>query len=151
MLKPCFKPICCRCAVKSPQVRFEYIARGGTLQISRRHVRSRTSSVYLRRTEVINLKMGSPCNTSGCASQLFGQNKDCDEYRALSKIAESLTHPRRTLLNVFVQHAVYPEIASRFFLREVSGQDKIAVSGFLADWTCLLTKGILLTTEWNTR
>jgi len=90
--------------------------------------------------------MGSPHNISGSASQLFSQNKDCDEYRALSKIAESLAHPRRTLLNAFVQHAVDREVASRFFLREVSGQDMIAVSEFLADWTRLLIKGILLNT-----
>ncbi|KAF2469556.1 kinase-like protein [Lindgomyces ingoldianus] len=84
--------------------------------------------------------MGSPCNVSGSASQLFFQNKSCAEYRALSIIAESLAHPQRTLLSAFVQHAVDREIASQFFLDEVSGQDTVAVSEFLADWICLLKK-----------
>ena len=85
--------------------------------------------------------MGSPYNISGSASQVFFQNKDCAEYSALSIIAESLAHPQRALLSAFVQHAVDREVASQFFLDEVSGQGKVAVSEFLADWICLLRKG----------
>ncbi|KAF2835795.1 hypothetical protein M501DRAFT_292821 [Patellaria atrata CBS 101060] len=84
--------------------------------------------------------MGSPCNISGSASQFFFQNKHCAEYRALSIIAETLAHPQRTLLSTLMQHAVDREIALHFFLAEVSGQGKVAVSEFSADWIYLLEK-----------
>jgi len=85
--------------------------------------------------------MGSPYNISESASQLFFQNKASAEFEALSVIAKSLAHPQRTLLSTFVQEAADKEVASRFFLEEVSGQGKAAVFKFLATWKKLLKKG----------
>jgi len=89
--------------------------------------------------------MGSPYNISGSASRLFFQNKASAEFKALSVIAESLVHPQRTLLSAFVLHAVDREVASQFFLGEISGQGKAAVLKFLTDWIALLIKGAPLT------
>lgn len=122
------------------KVLFEYSARGFTRPLKvRRHV---NLSINISSQPV----MGSPCNISGSASQIFFKNKGCAEYRALSIIAESLAHPQRTLLSAFVQHAIDLEVASQYFLDEVSGRDKGAVSEFLGDWICLLKKGTSLLT-----
>src|SRR5262245_29104726 len=75
--------------------------------------------------------MASPHHISGSACRLLTGNKASAEYRALSIIAESLAHPQRTLLSTFVQQAVDPELASRFFLDEIT---KITVLEFLAEW-----------------
>ncbi|KAI9710955.1 MAG: hypothetical protein M1820_002392 [Bogoriella megaspora] len=84
--------------------------------------------------------MGSPCHISGSTPRLFPQDKDAAEYSALSVIAESLAHPQRTLLSVFIQGATDREIASRFFLNEISGRDKDSILSFLGDWVTVLKK-----------
>ncbi|KAF2875038.1 kinase-like domain-containing protein [Massariosphaeria phaeospora] len=84
--------------------------------------------------------MGSPFNISGSASQVFFKNKHSAEYKALSTIADSFAHPQRALVSAFVLNAVDRELASQFFLDEVSVKNKGTASEFLADWTCLLQK-----------
>lgn len=88
--------------------------------------------------------MGSPYNIVGCASQLFLQDKASAEYEALSMIAESLVHPQRTVLSVFVRGAADREFAARYFLGEVTGHGKAAIQDFLANWITLLQKGTSL-------
>jgi hypothetical protein len=85
--------------------------------------------------------MSSPYHVPRPASRHFPHHKSA-EYEALSVIAESLEHPQRTILNVFIQQAVDTEFASQFFLDEVSSQGKTTISEFLADWICLLEKGM---------
>jgi hypothetical protein len=84
--------------------------------------------------------MGTPCHISQSTSHRYG-DKASSEFQALSLIAESLAHPDRTLLSAFVQEATDKELASRFFLNEVLGQDQLAISEFLADWKRLLQIG----------
>jgi hypothetical protein len=76
--------------------------------------------------------MGTPYHISQYISHRYG-DKASAEFQALSLIAESLAHPDRTLLSAFIQEATDKELASRFFLNEVLGQDQIALSEFLAD------------------
>lgn len=93
--------------------------------------------------------MGSPCHVSGSTSRQFFGPEASAEFQALSVIAESLAHPQRTLLSVFVQQAVDRELAARFFLNEVSGQDKSTVLEFLANWINLIRKGPSLSSYLN--
>ena len=86
--------------------------------------------------------MGTPLHISTSASQLFFQNKEVAEYEALSIITQFLVHPYRTLLSTFITEAADRELASRFFLDEVSQGGKSAISDFLADWITLLTKSM---------
>jgi hypothetical protein len=86
--------------------------------------------------------MGSPYHISRCASHLLSCDKASVEYQALSLIAESLEHPDRALLSDFVQQAVDPELAARFFLNEVVGHDKGTIAEFLGDWISLVRKGV---------
>lgn len=82
--------------------------------------------------------MGTPYHISQSVSE---RDKASAELQALSLITKSLAHPERTLLSVFIQQAADREIASRFFLDEVLGQNKVTISEFLADWIVLLRKG----------
>lgn len=86
--------------------------------------------------------MGSPYNLSSAAISLFfSQTRASAEYKAISLITESLAHPQRTLLSAFILQAIDREVASQFFLNEVSGKDGVAVLEFPTDWKSLLTKG----------
>ena len=85
--------------------------------------------------------MGTPYHISRCPSRLLC-DKASVEYQAISLIAESLAHPQRALLSVFVQQAVDRELAARFFLNKVVGHNKVTVAEFLGDWISLLRKGV---------
>ncbi|KAF2786917.1 kinase-like protein [Melanomma pulvis-pyrius CBS 109.77] len=84
--------------------------------------------------------MGSPYHISESASPLFFQDKASAEYEALSIIAKSLAHPQRTVLSTFILQAIDRESASRFFLHEISAQNKATIFEFLADWIHLMEK-----------
>jgi hypothetical protein len=73
---------------------------------------------------------GSPCHIDGTTSRLF-PDKDSAQYAALSHITKSFVHPQRTFLAVFVQKAIDPEHASRFFLNQVLGKDQLPLQSFL--------------------
>jgi hypothetical protein len=79
--------------------------------------------------------MGSPYHVSRC-------DEASAEFQAISLIAESLVHPERALLSAFIQQADDRELAARFFLHDVVGENKATVAEFLADWISLLRKGV---------
>jgi hypothetical protein len=83
--------------------------------------------------------MACPQNIKGSASQLFYRNKDSAEYNALL-VASLLPHPQRPILSMFILNADNPDVASEFFLDEISNQDAANVAEFLADWISLVEK-----------
>jgi hypothetical protein len=83
--------------------------------------------------------MDCPRHIGDSASQLFFQDKQSLEFKALS-VVSTLPHPQRPILASFVLAAVDHEAAARFLLDEVSDGDSGALLEFLADWIALCTK-----------
>jgi hypothetical protein len=89
--------------------------------------------------------MALPWNIRGSASQLFFQDKQSAQYKALLEIVD-VPHPDRSILGAFINDAVDPEEAARYFLYmtcagEVAGaQPRKTVSQFLSEWKAVVDK-----------
>ncbi|PGG99930.1 hypothetical protein AJ79_08367 [Helicocarpus griseus UAMH5409] len=84
--------------------------------------------------------MAIPWNIRGSASQLFYQDKQSLQYKALLAITD-VPHPERSILGAFIIHAEDPEEAARYFLRMTSGRDSQppeSVSQFLSRWKLVI-------------
>ena len=101
--------------------------------------------------------MGTPYNIKGSASQLFYQDTDLLQYKALLAISV-LPHPDRTILSTFIEDAVDPEYAARYFLDTISSRvanddeeppTKEVLSSFLTEWICLINKREYLPNGWT--
>ncbi|KAF2755836.1 hypothetical protein EJ05DRAFT_539695 [Pseudovirgaria hyperparasitica] len=71
--------------------------------------------------------MGSPLHISGSASTRYYPNASSTELKALCSIAESFPHPQRAIMSSFIQRATDQDIASQYFLAQVSAQDPVTV------------------------
>jgi hypothetical protein len=63
--------------------------------------------------------MAVPWNIRGSASQLFFQDKESPQCKALLAIS-ALPHPDRSILGAFINDAVDPQEAAQYFLRVTS-------------------------------
>lgn len=86
-----------------------------------------------------------PKNIRTSASQLFFQDKESSQYKAILEIA-SLPHPDRAILGCFIEDAVNPQEAARYFLSvstshvAPNGPPEDAIARFLSKWKTLLEK-----------
>ncbi|EEH04116.1 conserved hypothetical protein [Histoplasma capsulatum G186AR] len=84
-----------------------------------------------------------PWNIPGSASQLFFQDKQSAQYKALLAITD-VPHPDRSILGAFINDAFDPQEAARYFLRMTCAgersQPKKNVSQFLSDWKIIIDK-----------
>ncbi|EER42191.1 predicted protein [Histoplasma capsulatum H143] len=84
-----------------------------------------------------------PWNIPGSASQLFFQDKQSAQYKALLAITD-VPHPDRSILGAFINDAFDPQEAARYFLRMTCAgehsQPKETVSQFLSDWKIIIDK-----------
>lgn len=88
------------------------------------------------------LVMAIPWNIRGSASQLFFQDKTSPQYKALLAIA-NVPHPDRSILGAFINDAVDPQEAARYFLNKTDGSKsppEKTVSQFLSEWKVLIEK-----------
>ena len=89
--------------------------------------------------------MAIPWNIRGSASQLFFQDKRSSQYEALLVIA-NVPHPDRSILGAFINDAVDPQEAARYFLHVTSAGDRSkappekTVLQFLSEWKILIEK-----------
>lgn len=60
--------------------------------------------------------MTIPWNVRGSTSPLFFQDKLSSQYKALLAIAD-VPHPDRSILGAFINEALDPQEAARYFLR----------------------------------
>jgi hypothetical protein len=88
----------------------------------------------------------NPWNIRGSASQLFYQDKESPQYKALLASSD-LPHPDRTILGAFINDAVDPQEAARYFLRVTCPKGGVGVLPedtillFLSEWKTLINKG----------
>ncbi|KNG91455.1 hypothetical protein ANOM_000047 [Aspergillus nomiae NRRL 13137] len=89
--------------------------------------------------------MAVPWNIRGSASQLFFQDKTSPQYKALLAIAD-VPHPDRSILGSFINDALDPQEAARYFLRMTSMENgskappERSISEFLSNWKILIDK-----------
>ncbi|KAK6821625.1 hypothetical protein RU639_007728 [Aspergillus parasiticus] len=87
--------------------------------------------------------MAIPWNIRGSASPLFFQDKQSSQYKALLANAD-VPHPDRSILGAFINEALDPEEAARYFLRMTcsggNSHPKKTVSQFLSEWKILVDK-----------
>lgn len=86
-----------------------------------------------------------PWNISGSASQLFYQDKQSAQYKALLAITD-VPHPNRSILGAFINEAVDSEVVAQYFLQNTCTEDmsgtpsKERVSQFLSQWDILVNQ-----------
>lgn len=89
--------------------------------------------------------MAVPWNIRGSASQLFFQDKESPQCKALLAIS-ALPHPDRSILGAFINDAVDPQEAVQYFLRVTSlnGSGGVppedTILHFLSKWKTLIDK-----------
>lgn len=87
--------------------------------------------------------MAIPWNIRGSASQLFFQDKQSSQYKALLAITD-VSHPDRSILGAFIEEAFDPQEAAQYFLRMTCtgehSQPKKTVSQFLSEWKIIINK-----------
>ncbi|KAL1957556.1 hypothetical protein VTO42DRAFT_5783 [Malbranchea cinnamomea] len=86
-----------------------------------------------------------PRNISGSSSQLFFQDKQSPQYKALLEISQ-LPHSDRAILASFIEDAAGPQEAARYFLHAISPpadsseSTTDAILRFLSAWKTLIEK-----------
>ena len=86
-----------------------------------------------------------PKNIRTSGSQLFFQDKESPQYNALLEISK-LHHPDRAILSSFIEDAVDPQEAARYFSRMLTpqnahnGHSADARMRFLSAWKALVEK-----------
>lgn len=86
--------------------------------------------------------MAIPWNIRGSASQLFFQDKTSPQYKALLVIT-NVPHPDWSILGSFINDAVDPQEAVRYFLHRTDSSEsppEKTVSQFLSEWKILIEK-----------